>query len=58
MSLGTLSASLLGNMLTGKGIIRAGYGSEELQAKNFQSNKEKVIIAGYEPRRCLINKDF
>ena len=25
MLLGTLGASLLGNMLTGKGIIRAGY---------------------------------
>ena len=26
MLLGTLAASLLGNMLTGKGIVRAGYG--------------------------------
>ena len=37
--LGTLGASLLGNMLTGKGIIRAGYGS-----KDFQSNKGDGII--------------
>ena len=29
MLLGTLSASLLGNILAGKGIIRAGYGSEQ-----------------------------
>ena len=29
MSLGTLGASLLGNMLTGKGILRAGYGNKE-----------------------------
>ena len=29
MLLGTLSASLLGNMLAGKGIIRAGYGSKK-----------------------------
>ena len=29
MLLGTLGASLLGNMLTGKGILRAGYGNEE-----------------------------
>ena len=27
MLLGTLGTSLLGNMLTGKGILRAGYGS-------------------------------
>ena len=29
MLLGTLGTSLLGNMLTGKGILRAGYGSTE-----------------------------
>ena len=29
MPLGTLGASLLGNMLTGKGILRAGYGNKE-----------------------------
>ena len=29
MLLGSFSASLLGNILTGKGIIRAGYGSEQ-----------------------------
>ena len=28
MLLGTLGASLLGNMLTGKGIVRAGYGNK------------------------------
>ena len=28
MLLGTLAASLLGNMLTGKGILRAGYGNK------------------------------
>ena len=26
MLLGTLGASLLGNLLTGKGVVRAGYG--------------------------------
>ena len=37
MLLGTLSASFLGNMLAGKGIVRAGYG-----------NKGKGIVrAGY-----------
>ena len=29
MLLGTLGATLLGNMLTRKGIIRAGYGNNE-----------------------------
>ena len=29
MLLGTLGASLLGNMLTGKGTLRAGYGSKK-----------------------------
>ena len=28
MLLGTLGASLLGNLLTGKGIVRAGYGNK------------------------------
>ena len=38
MLLGTLSASLLGNLLTEKGVVRAGYGN----------NKEKgVVRAGY-----------
>ena len=30
---GTLVASLLGNMQTGKGMLRAGYGSKDLQSK-------------------------
>ena len=29
--LGTLGASLLGNMLTGKGMLRAGYGNKEVK---------------------------
>ena len=38
MLLGTLVASLLGNLLTGKGVLRAGYGN----------NKGKgVVRAGY-----------
>ena len=38
MLLGTLGASLLGNLLTGKEIVRAGYGNK----------KEKGIVrAGY-----------
>ena len=42
MLLGTLGASLLGNMLAGKGVIRAGegtatvgYGSKRSSLKNF-----------------------
>ena len=39
MLLGTLGASLLGNLLTGKGVLRAGYGNK---------NKGKgVVRAGY-----------
>ena len=29
MLLGALGASLLGNLLTGKGMLRAGYGNKE-----------------------------
>ena len=35
MLLGTLGASLLGDILSGKGVIRAGYGSERLSLKLF-----------------------
>ena len=38
MLLGTLGASLLGNMLTGKGLLRAGNGNK--QGKG-------ILIAGY-----------
>ena len=31
MLLGTLGANLLGNMLTGKGIVRADYGNKEMK---------------------------
>ena len=38
MLLGTLGASSLGNLLTGKGFVRVGYGN----------NKEKCVVrAGY-----------
>ena len=38
MLLGTLGATLLGNILTGKGIIRAGYGNKEVKG---------ILRAGY-----------
>ena len=46
MLLGTLGASLLGNLLTGKGIERAGSGRPSTSAS--QNNKGKWIVqAGY-----------
>ena len=41
MSLGTLGASLLGNLLTGKGIYRAGKG------KGINRAGEGIVRAGY-----------
>ena len=54
MLLGTLGASLLGNMLSDKAIIRPGYGSKDLKFKVGKGfNKGKGIIrAGYQ------SKDF
>ena len=43
MLLGTLRASLLGNMLTGKEILRAGYGSKDFQSKEGKGK----LTAGY-----------
>ena len=40
MLLGTLGASLLGNLLTGKGIVRAGSGNE----KGKENKKGKGIV--------------
>ena len=40
MLLGTLGASLLGNLLTGKGIERAGYGNHSKKGKG-------TVRAGY-----------
>ena len=51
MLLGTLGTSVLGNMLTSKQFIRAGYGSEGLEKGN------RIIRVGYGSKRCLI-KDF
>ena len=50
MLLGTLGTSLLGNMLTGKGVARAGYGNKEGKGvwragygnKNFQFKKKLI----------------
>ena len=46
MLLGTLGASLLGNLLTGKGMVRSGYGRPLSPAS--QNNKGKGIVrAGF-----------
>ena len=43
MVLGTLGASLLGYMLAGKGITRAGYGSKDLHSKK----RKRIFRTGY-----------
>ena len=50
MLLGTLGASLLGNMLADKRINRAGYGSKNLQSKGGNG----VIRASYGSKGSLI----
>ena len=52
MLLGTLGASLLGNLLTGKGVVRTGYGNNKgkgvVRAGYGNNNKGKgVVRAGY-----------
>ena len=53
MLLGTLGASLLGNMSADKRINRAGYGSKDLQSKGGKG----IIRASYGSKGPLI-KDF
>ena len=52
MLLGSLGASLLGNLLTGKGVVRAGTGNNKgkgvVRAGYGNNNKGKgVVRAGY-----------
>ena len=60
MLIGTLGASLLGNMLTGKGMLRAGYGNKEgkavLRAGNGNKEGKGVLRARYGSsiKKCLI----
>ena len=44
MLLGTLGASLLGNLLAGKGIVRAGSGHRSL---NSYKKGKGIVRAGY-----------
>ena len=56
MLLGTLGASLLGNLLIGKGIYRAGKGKEAIatrQGRGINRAGEGVLRAGYDrPLPC------
>ena len=51
MLLGTLGGSLLGNLLTGKGVVRSGYGNNKgkgVVRAGYGNNKgEGVVRAGY-----------
>ena len=62
MLLGTLGASLLGNLFTGKGVVRAGYGNHKgkgvVRAAYGNNNKGKgVVRAGY-GNQLKIKVDF
>ena len=52
MLLGTLGASLLGNLLTGKGIYRAGKG------KGINRAGEGVVRAGYENHNSKMDSQY
>ena len=54
MLLGNLGASLLGNMLTGKGMLRAGHGFKDLQTKEGKG----ILRAGYESKDFRFKKNF
>ena len=47
--LGTLVASLFGNILAGKGIVRAGSGRRFLNSSTWYGNKKEkgIVRAGY-----------
>ena len=52
MLLGTLGTNLLGNLLSGKGIVRAGYGHSSKKGKG-------IIRAGYgHPLSSVSQKDL
>ena len=55
MLLGTLGASLLGNMLTDKGIIRAGIGFKGLQSKGGKRNVRDFKIQKYYQNKPRFN---
>ena len=54
--LGTLGASLLGNILEGKGVIRAGEGAAKKKKKKKQGRG--IVLAGYGSKRSSIKSKF
>ena len=56
MLLGTLGASLLGNLLTGKGIVRAGSGNKK--GKRNKKGKGIVRAATGRPLSSTFQKDW
>ena len=47
MLLGTLGASLLGNMLAGKGIVRTGYGNKKENGAIAKRQDRGIVRADY-----------
>ena len=58
MLLGTLGASLLGNSLTGRGIVRAGYGKKKKNSKSRLWNKSGFLMSSYPLTRFEIQKYY
>ena len=55
--LGTLGASLLGNLLTWKGIVRAGTGNHSLNSStSYENKKGKEIVRAGNGNRSYENK--
>ena len=54
MFLGTIGASLLGNLLTGKGIVRTGSGRHSLNSStSYENKKGKGIVRAGSGRHSL-----
>ena len=60
MPLGTLGASLLGNMLTGKAILRAGYGNKQWKGilRAGYGVFKKILLPSHPLRNIEIQKYY
>ena len=58
MLLGTLGASLLGNLLTGKGIVRAGSGRPLSLSSQNKKGKGIVRAGSDRPSSSALQKDW
>ena len=62
MLLGTLDANLWGNMLTGKGLLRAGYGNKKgkgmLRACYGNKKGKGMLRVGYESKDLQFKNFF